>query len=142
MLLELLNLFVHAYFQQLSHIIFRSSRSQVFFEIGFLNAFRNIRRKTPALESLFNKFAGLNPIQMDFFGVAHGQDAKEARLYKICYAHSTMMKLGTGIPYLKKMQKIYESHDMSIFSPEISTFCYIEKYTDCFLLTAYYRLLS
>ena len=40
-------------------------------------------------------------------------------------------------PYLKKFQKLYESHDMthplcsaniSIFLPEISKFCYIKKY--------------
>ena len=45
-----------------------------------------------------------------------------------------MMKLGTVIPYLKTMQKINESRGMSIFSPEISKFSYINKYTDCFLL--------
>ena len=45
------------------------------------------------------------------------------------------MKLGTVIPYLKKIQKTYESRDttlssadMTIFSPEISKFCYIKKY--------------
>ena len=45
-----------------------------------------------------------------------------------------MMKLDTVIPYLKTMQKINESRGMSIFSPEISKFSYINKYTDCFLL--------
>ena len=46
-----------------------------------------------------------------------------------------MMKLGTVIPYLKKIQKIYESHDtslssadVSIFLLEISKVCYIKKY--------------
>ena len=45
------------------------------------------------------------------------------------------MKLGTVIPYLKKIQIIYESSDtplasvdISIFSPEISKFCFIKKY--------------
>ena len=45
-----------------------------------------------------------------------------------------MMKLGTVIPYLKKIQKIYESRDtplssadISFFSPEISKFSYIMK---------------
>ena len=33
-------------------------RLQIFFKIGFLKQFRNIHRKTPALESLFNKVAG------------------------------------------------------------------------------------
>ena len=30
---------------------------------------------------------------------------------KICRTYPTMMKLGTVIPYLKKIQKIYESRD-------------------------------
>ena len=46
-----------------------------------------------------------------------------------------MMKLGTVIPYLRKIQK-YINHvthplssaDISIFSPKISKFCYIKKY--------------
>ena len=33
---------------------YRSSRSQMFFKIGVLKKFRNIHRKTPVLESLFN----------------------------------------------------------------------------------------
>ena len=36
--------------------LYRSSRSQMFFKIGVL---RNFRRKTPVLESVFNKVAGL-----------------------------------------------------------------------------------
>ena len=45
------------------------------------------------------------------------------------------MKLGTVIPYLKKIQKIFKSRDtplisvdISIFSPEFSDFFYIKKY--------------
>ena len=30
---------------------------------------------------------------------------------KICHTYPTMMKLGTVIPYLKKFQKLYRSHD-------------------------------
>ena len=37
--------------------------------------------------------------------------AKKAPLPKICHTYPTMMKLGTVIPYLKKIQKIYESCD-------------------------------
>ena len=48
---------------------------------------------------------------MGFFGAAHGWGAKKAPLPKICYTYPTMMKLGTVIPYLKKMQKIYKSSD-------------------------------
>ena len=36
---------------------------------------------------------------------------KKAPLPKICHTYPKMMKLGTVIPYLKKIQKIYESHD-------------------------------
>ena len=43
------------------------------------------------------------------------------------------MKLGTVIPYLKKIQKINESRDthladIGMFSLEINRFCYIKKY--------------
>ena len=46
------------------------------------------------------------------------------------------VKLGTVIPYLRKIQKLYKSRDTSLefcwhqhFSPETSKFCYIKKYT-------------
>ena len=44
-------------------------------------------------------------LRMDIFGDAHG--------WGEVITHPTMMKLGTVIPYLKKMQKIYESRDTS-----------------------------
>ena len=50
------------------------------------------------------------------------------------FYYPTMMKLGTVIPYPKKIKKIMNhvtrvlsSADISIFSPEISKFCYIKK---------------
>ena len=70
---------------------------------------------------------------MDFFGVVHnwegwwGGGAKMPPLPKICQTYPTMMKLGTAIPYLKKIQKMC-SADVSIFSPESSKFCYLNKY--------------
>ena len=56
-------------------------------------------------------------------------------LLEICHTYPTMMKFGTVISYLKKIQK-YTNHvthalsstDISIFSPEITKFCYIKKY--------------
>ena len=46
-----------------------------------------------------------------------------------------MMKLGTVIPYLKKIQKKYKSNgtfsgsaDIAIFPRKIDNFCYNEKY--------------
>ena len=52
-----------------------------------------------------------NRIQMNFFGAAHGWGGKMALSSKICHTYPTMMKVGTVIPYLKKIQKIYESRD-------------------------------
>ena len=47
-----------------------------------------------------------NPIQDGHF---RGQ--KGPPLPKICHTYPAMMKLGTVITYLKKIQKIYESRD-------------------------------
>ena len=57
---------------------------------------------------------------------------------KICHTYPTMMKLGTLIPYLKKIRKIHKSRDTrdtplefcwhQHFSSEISKFCFIKKY--------------
>ena len=56
-------------------------------------------------------------------------------LPKSCHTYPTMMKLGTLIPYLKEIQKIYKSRDTPFefcwhqhFLQEISKFCYIKKY--------------
>ena len=49
---------------------------------------------------------------MGFLGIAHGWGgAKRPPLPKICHIYPTMIKLGTVIPYLEKIQKIYESRD-------------------------------
>ena len=49
---------------------------------------------------------------MGIFGTAHGWDGgKKTTLPKICHTYPTMMKLRKVIPYLKKIQKIYESRD-------------------------------
>ena len=40
-----------------------------------------------------------------------GGRVKKLPLPKMCCTYPTMMKFGTVIPYLKKIQKIYESHD-------------------------------
>ena len=45
--------------------------------------------------------------RIDFFGAAHGWSyAKWAPLPKICHIYPTVIKLGTAIPLLKKIQKI------------------------------------
>ena len=49
---------------------------------------------------------------MGTFRAAYGWwGAKRPPLPKICHTHPTMIKLGTVIPCLKKIQKIYESRD-------------------------------
>ena len=53
---------------------------------------------------------------MGIFGAAHGwggggRGGKKAPLPKICRIYPTMIKLGTVIPYLKNIQKLYESRD-------------------------------
>ena len=48
---------------------------------------------------------------MGFFGDAHGWGTKKAPLPKICHIYPVMIKLGTVIPYLKKIQRIYKSRD-------------------------------
>ena len=74
---------------------------------------------------------------MVLFAAAHGWGGakKLPSLPKICHIYSTMMKLGAVIPYLKKIQQTYKSHDtplssadISNYSPEISNFCYIKKH--------------
>ena len=79
----------------------------------------------------------LTLFRMGLFGDAHGcvgGGAKRLSLLKICHTNLTMKKLGTVIPCLKKIQKVFEScntppltrfADISVFSPE---FCYIKKY--------------
>ena len=57
--------------------------------------------------------ANINPIQDGhFWGCSRmGGEAKRHPFPKICHTYPTIMKLGTVIPYLKKIQKIYESRD-------------------------------
>ena len=74
--------------------------------------------------------------RMGFFGTAHEWGVKKAPHPKICHTYPTLMKLGTVVPCLKKIQKyinhvahLLSSADTSIFSPKISNFCYIRKYS-------------
>ena len=51
---------------------------------------------------------------MGFLLAAHGSGGEQKsppHLPKICHIYPIMMKLGTVIPYPKKIQKIYESRD-------------------------------
>ena len=51
-------------------------------------------------------FRGCSPMGL-------GEGGQKGSLPKICHTDLAMMKLGTVIPYLKKIQKIYESRDTS-----------------------------
>ena len=50
---------------------------------------------------------------MAFFGAARGWGVggQKGPVPKICQTYPTMIKLGTVISYLKKIQKMYESRD-------------------------------
>ena len=75
---------------------------------------------------------------MGLFGAAHGwgEGQKDSNpLPKICHTYPVVMKLGTVIPYLKKIKKNMNhvthpliSADISSFSLKIRKLCYIKKY--------------
>ena len=49
---------------------------------------------------------------MDLFGAAHGwEGGQKGPLPEISHTYPTVMKLGTVIPYLKKIQKIYKPRE-------------------------------
>ena len=80
----------------------------------------------------------LTLFRMHLFGAAHvcgGGAVKKAPFSKICHTYPAIMKLDTVIPYVKKIQENlnhvtypFSFAGISIFSPEISKFCYIKKY--------------
>ena len=55
---------------------------------------------------------------MGFFGAAHGWGGGEGLFGplppKIRHTYPSMIKLGTVIPYLTKIQKMYKSRDTSL----------------------------
>ena len=79
----------------------------------------------------------LTLFRVGLFGLlTNGGGAKSPhfRLSRICHTQPTLMKLGTVIPYLKKIQKHINhvihplsSADIRIFSPKINNFCCIRK---------------
>ena len=60
-------------------------------------------------------YFSLNPIHYGLFQgcsrMGRGGGGKKRPLPKICHTYPTMMKIDTIIPYLKKIQNIYESCD-------------------------------
>ena len=54
---------------------------------------------------------------MGFLAAAHGWEGGGGLvnpLPEICHTYPTLIKLGTVIPYLRKILKIYKSHDTSL----------------------------
>ena len=51
---------------------------------------------------------------MGFLGATKEWGDKKASLPKICHTYPTMIKLRIFIPYLKKIQKLYESYDTTL----------------------------
>ena len=65
--------------------------------------------KATAIE---NKIPNINLIQDGHFrGCSQIGGVKKASLLKIFDTYPTIMKLGTIIPYVKKIQELYESRD-------------------------------
>ena len=79
---------------------------------------------------------GLFRVVYGWRGSVRGGGKQKGPFLKIGHTYPTMIKLGTVIAYLKKIQKIYtndvthllSSADISIFSSKISKFCYLKKY--------------
>ena len=72
---------------------------------------------------------------MGIFGAAHGWggEQKGPPLPNICHTYPTMIKLGKIIPYLMKIQEIYESRDTPLTSPffhQKSAIFFISRNTD------------
>ena len=88
-----------------------------------------------------------NPIQDGRFrGCSRMGGANSPSLPKICHTYPTVMRLGTAIHYLKKIQKIYESRDMP------TDFCWHQHfftgnqqvllYQEIRILIAFYYIIS
>ena len=75
----------------------------------------NKRHRTQVKKNITSK-TEINPIQGGRFqGCSRmgwgGGGGKKAPFSKICHTYPTLMKLGTVIPYLRKIKKIHKSRD-------------------------------
>ena len=69
---------------------------------------------TDDVDHLNEQLLSLTLFRMSIFGAAHGlgkRGVQKAPFPKVCQTYPTVMKLGKFIPYLKKIQKIYELRD-------------------------------
>ena len=78
----------------------------------------------------------LTLFRMVLFWVAHGwrEGSKKTPFPKMCHTYISIIIIGTVMPYLKKIRKVFNhvkeslsSADISIFWPEIGKFCYTKK---------------
>ena len=60
---------------------------------------------------IWNYLSLLAVFRICIFGTAHRMGCQKVLLHKMCHTYSAMIKLGAVIPYLKKIQQIYESRD-------------------------------
>ena len=100
---------------------------------------RNNCRQTCLIANCGAEIKILDPIQDGpFSGLLMNkgeQPPPPLPISKTCHIYPTIMRLGTVLPYLKKIQKIHKSCDIPLefcwhlhFSPEVINFCYIKKY--------------
>ena len=80
--------------------------------VSIADVFRGYKKGALGINGLKNSFNNslyrfFNPVQDGLFGGF----SRMGLLPKFCHTCPTMMKLGTVIPYPKKIQKIYESRD-------------------------------
>ena len=87
LLLELLNLF-YGYFQQRFHILFRSSRLEMFFKIDVLKNFGILIGKQQRWSLFLLKLQALTLFRTSLFGVAHGIGGKKAHLLQLHISHN------------------------------------------------------
>ena len=68
--------------------------------------YASVKQRIPNAFSL-----SLTLLKIGLFGADHGLGGgcTKAPLPKICHTYPTMMKLSTVIPFLKGIQKVYES---------------------------------
>ena len=92
---------------------------------------RSLVRKNKTTVSLLP----LTLFRMGVFGAAHvwgggeGGRAKRFPLPKICHTYPTMMRLSIIIPYLKKIQRIYNHMTRPLISADISIFFHCKSVT-------------
>ena len=78
----------------------------MFFKIGVLKIFRNIHRKTPALESLFNKVVGLQEIPTQAFSWEYCEISKTSFFNRIApFATSVTNPLFLHIQNFMQLRK-------------------------------------